>query len=279
MTYYRNLSGSTCYSLAFCFSVLLHSHVDKGVKCILHYSVGVWRVPRLQGEAYQKRYGWRYHYPYLGFTSFLPSLLAVCSVLLSKLSRMQLLSLFLAFYDCFNLQQQFAIGVNDVTRVLERMQHSVTASHSTQRSSEAPTVSGRRQAPLVPLQVHFSFLVCCWCTSIGSLQWNCISISIVCIYEVEGSGFLVAACTGLTAQYCTILFLSKRKTSSNFFLNFGHLQLIFCYILWYKALIINSCIKYMPPSPKFKRSHLNCFILPCIAYSLSAPYTTIKWAN
>lgn len=137
------------------------------------------------------------------FHQLFPSLLAVCSVLLSKLSRMQLLSLFLAFYDCFNLQQQFAIGVNDVTRVLERMPHSGTASHSTQRSSEAPTVSGRLQAPLVPLQVNFSFLVCCWCTSIGSLQWNCISISIVCIYEVEGSGFLVAAFYWIN---CTILY-------------------------------------------------------------------------
>jgi hypothetical protein len=57
-------------------------------------------------------------------------------------------------YECFPLQQQFAIGVNDVTRVLERMPHSVTA-HPAQMSNEAPTVSGRRQAPLVPLQVNF----------------------------------------------------------------------------------------------------------------------------
>ncbi|CAN6333817.1 unnamed protein product [Urochloa humidicola] len=48
------------------------------------------------------------------------------------------------------MKQQFAIRVNDVTRVLERIPHSVTASNSTQRSSEAPTVSRRHQAPLVP---------------------------------------------------------------------------------------------------------------------------------
>jgi hypothetical protein len=233
----------------------------------------VWRVPRLQGEAYQKRYGWRYHYPYLGFTSFLPSLLAVCSVLLSKLSRMQLLSLsslhFTTVSTCSNnllSGSMMSHGFSSECRILLLLLILLKGLVKHQLS----------QADLKLLWCHcrliFSFLVCCWYTSIGSLQWNCISISIVCIYEVEGSGFLVAACTGLTAQYCTILFLSKRKTSSSFFLNFGHLQLIFCYILWYKALIINSCVKYMPPSPKFKRSHLNCFILPCIAYSLSAPY-------
>jgi hypothetical protein len=55
------------------------------------------------------------------------------------------------------LQQQFAIGVNDVTRVLERMPAAAAAAatHSTDSSSEAQTVPGRRRAPLVPLQVTF----------------------------------------------------------------------------------------------------------------------------
>ncbi|GJN33226.1 hypothetical protein PR202_gb21801 [Eleusine coracana subsp. coracana] len=50
------------------------------------------------------------------------------------------------------MKQQFAIGVNDVTRVLERMPASSSSTHSTPSSSEAHTVSGRRRAPLVPLQ-------------------------------------------------------------------------------------------------------------------------------
>ncbi|WVZ66815.1 hypothetical protein U9M48_015985 [Paspalum notatum var. saurae] len=45
------------------------------------------------------------------------------------------------------MKQQFAIGVNDVTRVLERMPHSATES-----SSAACAVPSRRQSPLVPLQ-------------------------------------------------------------------------------------------------------------------------------
>ncbi|TVU37609.1 hypothetical protein EJB05_10934 [Eragrostis curvula] len=47
--------------------------------------------------------------------------------------------------------QQFAIGINDVTRVLERMTPAAAA-HSAHSSSEAQIVSGRRRAPLVPLQ-------------------------------------------------------------------------------------------------------------------------------
>jgi hypothetical protein len=49
------------------------------------------------------------------------------------------------------MKQQFAIGVNDVTRVLERMP-AAAASHSTHSSSEAQSVPGHRRAPLVPLQ-------------------------------------------------------------------------------------------------------------------------------
>lgn len=48
------------------------------------------------------------------------------------------------------MKQQFAIGVNDVTRVLERMPPAAT--HSTHSSSEAQTVSGQSRAPMVPLQ-------------------------------------------------------------------------------------------------------------------------------
>ncbi|RCV14181.1 hypothetical protein SETIT_2G405100v2 [Setaria italica] len=49
------------------------------------------------------------------------------------------------------MKKQFAIGVNDVTRVLERMPPAA-APDSAHSSSEAQTVSGRRRAPLVPLQ-------------------------------------------------------------------------------------------------------------------------------
>ncbi|CAO2172458.1 unnamed protein product [Urochloa humidicola] len=50
------------------------------------------------------------------------------------------------------MKQQFAIGVNDVTRILERMPVA-SATHSTHNSNEAEIVSSRRRAPLVPLQV------------------------------------------------------------------------------------------------------------------------------
>uniref|UniRef100_A0A453AZD6 Uncharacterized protein n=1 Tax=Aegilops tauschii subsp. strangulata TaxID=200361 RepID=A0A453AZD6_AEGTS len=50
------------------------------------------------------------------------------------------------------MKQQFSVGVNDVTRVLERMP-AAAASHSV-CSTEAPTSTARRRAPLVPLQVY-----------------------------------------------------------------------------------------------------------------------------
>ena len=86
----------------------------------------------------------------------LPSLMAVCSVLLSPETVCSVGRFCFSFciYAILLLQKQFAIGVNDVTRVLERMPPA-TATNSTYSSTEAQTVSGRRRAPLVPLQVSF----------------------------------------------------------------------------------------------------------------------------
>lgn len=53
-----------------------------------------------------------------------------------------------ALPDKIWIKQQFAIGVNDVTRVLERM-HCTDIEGSTR---EQPVISGHRKAPLVPLQ-------------------------------------------------------------------------------------------------------------------------------
>ncbi|CAM0906946.1 unnamed protein product [Alopecurus aequalis] len=49
------------------------------------------------------------------------------------------------------MKQQFYVGVNDVTRVLERMP--ATASSHSVCSSEGSTRTALRRAPLVPLQV------------------------------------------------------------------------------------------------------------------------------
>ncbi|OAY70846.1 hypothetical protein ACMD2_09945 [Ananas comosus] len=46
------------------------------------------------------------------------------------------------------IKQQFAVGVNDVTRVLERMPHCDSATHC----NEEPIKTALRRAPLVPLQ-------------------------------------------------------------------------------------------------------------------------------
>lgn len=56
------------------------------------------------------------------------------------------------------MQQQFAIGVNDVTRVLERM---IQEEADCQAKKEQSNINLRR-APLVPLQVMF-FLRCLLC--------------------------------------------------------------------------------------------------------------------
>nr|AGT16319.1 ribonuclease P [Saccharum hybrid cultivar R570] len=87
------------------------------------------------------------------------------------------------------MKQQFAIGVNDVTRVLERMPHSVTASHSTQRSSEAPTVSGRPQAPLVPLQAVLVAADCNpkWLTKHIPTLASTRQVPVLCLKDNKGA--------------------------------------------------------------------------------------------
>lgn len=54
------------------------------------------------------------------------------------------------------MKQQFAIGVNDVTRVLERMPHDVLTVQSTAKPVNGPL----RRAPLVPLQAVIVALDC-----------------------------------------------------------------------------------------------------------------------
>ncbi|KAH7676280.1 Ribonuclease P protein [Dioscorea alata] len=54
------------------------------------------------------------------------------------------------------MKQQFAIGVNDVTRVLERMPHDVLTVQSTSKPVNGPL----RRAPLVPLQAVIVALDC-----------------------------------------------------------------------------------------------------------------------
>ncbi|PKA53488.1 hypothetical protein AXF42_Ash021305 [Apostasia shenzhenica] len=55
------------------------------------------------------------------------------------------------------IKQHFAVGVNDVTRVLERMPPGDSQVDSTlECSSSSDRV--RRRAPLVPLQVTFNYL-------------------------------------------------------------------------------------------------------------------------
>jgi hypothetical protein len=83
-----------------------------------------------------------------GFAKFLPLLLVVYS------SEQEIVLFFLFCIYEFSCSNN-AIGVNDVTRVLERMPAAAAATHSTDSSSEAQTVPGRRRAPLVPLQVTF----------------------------------------------------------------------------------------------------------------------------
>lgn len=85
------------------------------------------------------------------------------------------------------MKQQFAIGVNDVTRVLERMPHSVTA-HPAQMSSGAPTVSGRRQAPLVPLQAVLVAADCNpkWLTKHIPTLASTRQVPVLCVKDNKG---------------------------------------------------------------------------------------------
>lgn len=80
------------------------------------------------------------------------------------------------------MKQQFAIGVNDVTRVLERMPpHNAT-------SSESRTVSGRRQTPLVPLQAVLVAADCNpkWLTKHIPTLASTRKVPILCVKENKG---------------------------------------------------------------------------------------------
>jgi hypothetical protein len=58
------------------------------------------------------------------------------------------------------MKRQFAVGVNDVTRVLERMPAATAATHSGHSSTEAITDKALCRAPPVLLQVDFFSCYC-----------------------------------------------------------------------------------------------------------------------
>ncbi|KAJ1292081.1 hypothetical protein BS78_02G364900 [Paspalum vaginatum] len=86
------------------------------------------------------------------------------------------------------MKQQFAIGVNDVTRVLERMPHGATDFDSTQSSVEARAVPGRRQAPLVPLQAVLVAADCNpkWLTKHIPTLASTRQVPILCVKDNKG---------------------------------------------------------------------------------------------
>jgi len=85
------------------------------------------------------------------------------------------------------MKKQFAIGVNDVTRVLERMPPA-TATNSTHSSTEAQTVSGRRRAPLVPLQAVLVAADCNpkWLTKHIPTLASTRQVPVLCIKDNKG---------------------------------------------------------------------------------------------
>ncbi|RLM85767.1 uncharacterized protein C2845_PM04G29120 [Panicum miliaceum] len=85
------------------------------------------------------------------------------------------------------MKKQFAIGVNDVTRVLERMPPAAAINfiHS---STEAQTVSGRRRAPLVPLQAVLIAADCNpkWLTKHIPTLASTRQVPVLCIKDNKG---------------------------------------------------------------------------------------------
>ncbi|XP_051185767.1 uncharacterized protein [Lolium perenne] len=85
------------------------------------------------------------------------------------------------------MKQQFCVGVNDVTRVLERMPAAV-ASHSG-CSSEAPTHKVLRRAPLVPLQAVLIAADCNpkWLTKHIPTLASTRQVPVLCLKDNRGS--------------------------------------------------------------------------------------------
>lgn len=85
------------------------------------------------------------------------------------------------------MKQQFCIGVNDVTRVLERMPATV-ASHSV-CSSEASTRTALRRAPLVPLQAVLIAADCNpkWLTKHIPTLASTRHVPVLCLKDNKGS--------------------------------------------------------------------------------------------
>lgn len=85
------------------------------------------------------------------------------------------------------MKQQFAIGVNDVTRVLERMPPAAT--HSGHCSSEALTSTALRRAPLVPLQAVLVAADCNpkWLTKHIPTLACTRQVPILCLKDNKGS--------------------------------------------------------------------------------------------
>uniref|UniRef100_A0ACD5WTZ6 Uncharacterized protein n=3 Tax=Avena sativa TaxID=4498 RepID=A0ACD5WTZ6_AVESA len=85
------------------------------------------------------------------------------------------------------MKQQFCVGVNDVTRVLERMPAAV-ASHSG-CSSEASTRKALRRAPLVPLQAVLVVADCHpkWLTKHIPILASTRQVPVLCVKDNKGS--------------------------------------------------------------------------------------------
>uniref|UniRef100_A0A453AZB7 Uncharacterized protein n=2 Tax=Aegilops tauschii subsp. strangulata TaxID=200361 RepID=A0A453AZB7_AEGTS len=85
------------------------------------------------------------------------------------------------------MKQQFSVGVNDVTRVLERMP-AAAASHSV-CSTEAPTSTARRRAPLVPLQAVMIAADCNpkWLTKHIPTLASTRQVPVLCLKDNKGS--------------------------------------------------------------------------------------------
>ncbi|CAM0906952.1 unnamed protein product [Alopecurus aequalis] len=85
------------------------------------------------------------------------------------------------------MKQQFCVGVNDVTRVLERMP--ATASSHSVCSSEGSTRTVLRRAPLVPLQAVLVAADCNpkWLTKHIPILASTRQVPILCIKDNRGS--------------------------------------------------------------------------------------------
>ncbi|KAM3384008.1 hypothetical protein ACQJBY_008580 [Aegilops geniculata] len=85
------------------------------------------------------------------------------------------------------MKQQFSVGVNDVTRVLERMP--AAAASRSGCSTEAPTSTARRRAPLVPLQAVIIAADCNpkWLTKHIPTLASTRQVPVLCLKDNKGS--------------------------------------------------------------------------------------------